>query len=365
MKTAPPTGSERGLLPAAFAPLVDAIDSAVKSSLSQDPFQRDAAFVSLLLPVAQAINTYFSTEIRGWENIPKHGPVLIVGNHSGGAETSDAAPLLARWVADRGAKAPIYFLGYDLLFTYPVIGPLLRKLGLLPASQSTARMALRRAAAVAVFPGGDYEVFRPWSERNRIDFGGRTGFIELALSMRVPVVPMTTHGAHQSTLVLTRGRRIAQMVGLHRLNIKVFPFIWNIPLGLTPAFVPSVQLPAKVTVQFGKPLNWSRYDRRQAKDPAVLRACSDEITSVMQSTLDALAKERPYPVLSRLNELRPSYILRRALGGSNSTGATGAGAAGGGGPTAPTRSRRAPRLRARPGSARRNRSHQKRPRDEQ
>ena len=279
----------------AFAPLVDAIDSAIKSGLTQDPFQRDPAFVSRMLPVVNAVNVYFGTEIRGWENLPKRGPVLIVGNHSGGAETSDAAPLLARWVQDRGAAAPIYFLGYDLLFTYPVVAPLLRKLGLLPASQATARQALRRHAAVVVFPGGDYEAFRPWSERNKIDFGGRTGFIEVALSMGVPVVPMTTHGAHQSTIVLTRGRRIAQLTGLNRLHIKVFPFIWNIPLGLTPAFIPSAQLPAKVTVEFGEPLDWSRYDRREAKDPAVLEACYQEITATMQDALDALAKERPYP----------------------------------------------------------------------
>lgn len=310
----------RGRPPTAFAPLVAAIDSAIKSELTQDPFQRDPAFVSRMLPLVNAVNYYFGTEIRGWENVPQRGPVLIVGNHSGGAETSDAAPLLARWVEDRGAAAPIYFLGYDLLFTYPVVAPLLRKLGLLPASQATARQALQRRAAVVVFPGGDHEVFRPWSERNTIDFGGRTGFIELAISLGVPVVPMTTHGAHQSTIVLTRGRRIAQLAGLNRLHIKVFPFIWNIPLGLTPAFIPSAQLPAKVTVQFGKPLDWSHYGRRKAKNVAVLDACYQEITAAMQDTLDALAKERPYPILTRLNELLPGDILRRIVG-ANSDGA--------------------------------------------
>ena len=43
---------------------------------------------------------------------------------------------------------------------------------------------------VVVFPGGDYEVFRPWTERNQIEFGGRKGFIVLALSAGVPVVPI-------------------------------------------------------------------------------------------------------------------------------------------------------------------------------
>jgi hypothetical protein len=98
------------------------------------------------------------------------------------------------------------------------------------------------------------------------------------------------------------------------LHIKVFPFIWNIPLGLTPAFVPSIQLPAKVTVQFGKPLDWSRYGPEKAKDPKVVRPCYDEITGVMQRALDALANERPHPILTRVSELLPSRILVSLLG---------------------------------------------------
>ena len=307
--------SPPGELATLLRPLVDTIDATVKEQLSEDPFQRDPKVVELMLPLIRAINRYFSTEIRGWENVPKDGAVLIVGNHSGGAQTTDVAPLLGRWIEDRGLEAPLYMLGYDLLFAYPMVGPLWRKLGLLRANRAIAKAALKRGAATVVFPGGDHEVFRPWSERNKIDFGEHTGFIELALAARVPVVPMTIHGAHQSTIVLTRGRTIAGWMGLERLHIKVFPLIWNIPLGVTPAFVPSLQLPAKVTVQFGKPLDWSRYRPEKAMDPGVVRKCYAEITGVMQKTLDAVAQERPYPVLSRLNELRPAQILRRLLRG--------------------------------------------------
>jgi 1-acyl-sn-glycerol-3-phosphate acyltransferase len=310
----------RGPLATVVSMAIGAIDARMQAQITQQPFQRDPEFVRRMLPLVRAINLYFGTEIRGWANLCTDRAVLVVGNHSGGAETSDVAPLLARWVDEMGPERPLYMLGYDLLFAYPIVAPLLRRLGLVPASQVNARRALKKGAAVAVFPGGDYEVFRPWSERNKIEFGGRTGFIELAISLGVPVVPMTIHGAHQSTIVLTRGREIAHAAGLERLHIKVFPFIWNIPLGLTPAFVPSVQLPAKVTVQFGEPLGWSRYGRRRARDPAVLRACYREITGVMQETLDALARERPYPVLTRLNELRPSRLLGQLLRGGSVAG---------------------------------------------
>jgi len=296
-----------------FEPLVQSLGDAIQNGLTEDPFQRDPVFVRRLLPLVKSFNLYFGTEIRGWKNVPRKGPFLIVGNHSGGAETSDIAPLLAKWVEDRGPEAPLYSLGYDLIFSYPVVGPWLRKLGVLPANHRNAREALARGAAVVVFPGGDYEVFRPWSHRNKIEFGGHKGFVQLALATGVRVVPMTIHGAHQSTIVVTRGRRLARATGLTRLHIKVFPFVWSIPFGLAPAFVPSLQLPAKVTVEFGKPLDWSHYGYKAAHNPRIVQKCYDQITGIMQRTLNALAKERPHPILMRLDELRPSHIMRKLV----------------------------------------------------
>jgi len=259
----------------------------------------------------RAYREYFHVEVFGVEHVPASGRGMLVGNHSGGAETNDFGFLLCEWVRRRGPEAPLYGLAYDLLFGTRVIGPALLRLGVIPASPANARKALARRAAVAVFPGGDYEVFRPWSERNRIDFGGHTGFIKVAIAARVPVVPMTIHGAHQSTFVLTRGQRLAHAAGIDRLHVNVFPFIWGIPFGPTPAFVPSVQLPSKVTIQFGTPLDWSRFTPRQARNPAVLRQCYDEITARMQATLDRLTRERPHPVLERLRELTRPEAPRR------------------------------------------------------
>ena len=126
------------------------------------------------------------------------------------------------------------------------------------------------------------------------------GWRAVAVARRVPVVPMTIHGTHESTFVLTRGRRIARLTGLDRLHVKVFPLIFGFPFGITPAFVPTLQLPAKITVEIGDPLDWRRFEPSQAADPIVLGACYDEISAVMQETLDRLVAEHPYPVLTRL-----------------------------------------------------------------
>jgi len=307
------TDAERGLLETLLSPLLDAIAPAIERERDTEPFQRDPQTVRAIRPLIKAIDCYFDAELRGWDNLPPDGPFLLVANHSGGAVPVDLWPFFDRWVEEHGSEAPLYVLTYDLDFTYPVIGPRLRRLGMVPASRDNAQRAFDMGAPVVVFPGGDYEVFRPWRERNRINFGGRTGFVTLALTCGVPVVPMTIHGAHESTFVLTRGRRLARWSGLNRIHIKVFPFIWSIPLGLVPAFVPSVQLPAKITAQIGEPIDWSDCGPEAANDPEVVAKCYEQVAGTMQSTLDALTAEDPYPILTRLGQLRPDRVVSRAL----------------------------------------------------
>ena len=327
-----------GAAPDLLASFVARLGTLVRSGTHRRPVQRDAAFIKQMYPLMKLSNLYHGVEFRGWRNVPRERACLIVGNHSGGAGTNDFGFLLCGWVERRGAEAPLYCLAYDLLFGTPIIGSALTRVGGVPASHANARKALAKEAALAVFPGGDHEVFRPWGERDHIDFGGHTGFVRLAISAGVPVVPMTIHGAHQSTFVLTRGRRLARSTGIDRLHINVFPFIWSIPFGPVPAFVPSVQLPSKITIHFGRPLDWSGFTARQARDPEVLRRCYDEITARMQATLDRLALERPHPVLDRLRELTlaDAWHELEALSGRRATSS--------GGSRSTTRPRRQPLL---------------------
>lgn len=288
-------------------PLLDVMEQELHEEFELDPFGRDPEACAAQWPMLNAICSYFSAEVRGWENVPKGEPILFVGNHSGGALTFDAVPLMLKWMQMRGCEDPIYGLAHNFFFTQPELGGYMRSLGTLPASHENAAAALDKGAAVMVFPGGDYEVFRPWTERNKIRFGNRMGFVELAISKGVRVVPMTIHGAHESTFVLTRGHAFAERIGLERLRIKTFPIIWNLPFGPLPAFLPSMPLPCKMTVQLGEPLDWSTHPPEAADDHDVVQACYDEITGRMQRTLDALSAERPYPLLSRFLEGVPGW----------------------------------------------------------
>jgi 1-acyl-sn-glycerol-3-phosphate acyltransferase len=264
----------------------------------------------------ELLASYFDAEVRGFDLLPERGPMLLVGNHSGATLTPDTSALIAAWYRERGLDSPLYGLAFDAMFGVPGVGTLMRKIGQLPASMANAAAALERGGAVLVYPGGEHEVFRPWTDRNRIDFDGRKGFVRLALKTQVPVVPVVGHGGHESTIILTRGTRLAELCRLDRLRVTTFPLLLQVPWGLSPAGWPSVPLPAKIVLQLHEPLDWSGYGTDAADDPHVVDQCYDEITELMQDTLSELARERPYPLASRVASLvtrRVSSAWARAL----------------------------------------------------
>jgi 1-acyl-sn-glycerol-3-phosphate acyltransferase len=267
--------------------------------LAQEAEQYDPAFMGRILPWMERFSRYFAAEVRGLEGLPE-GPLLLVGNHSGGALTPDTSALYVAWYRARGLSDPLMGLAFDAMFGIPRVRELMRKIGQMPASMGNAEKALRGGKSVLVYPGGSYEVFRPYGDRNRIVFNGRKGFIRLALRTGVPVVPVVGHGGHETTVVLTRGERIAKMVGADLVRADVWPIVVQLPWGVSTPALPGVPLPAKITVQACQPLDWSKYGPEAADDEDVLEQCYQEITGVMQSTLDQLARENPKPLLSRL-----------------------------------------------------------------
>lgn len=281
--------------------LVEAWGAKMAVELEQEAFQRDPAFIERLLPLMELFVSYFDAEVRGLARVPAKSPVLMVGNHSGGTLTPDTSALIAAWYRARGADDPLLLLALDALFAIPKFNTLCRKLGLIPASEGNADRALADGLSLLVYPGGAREAFRPYRERNRIDFAGRKGFVKLALRTGVTVVPVVGQGAHDSLYVLSRGDQIAAQMGMDRMRLGIMPVLVQAPWGLSTPMFPGIPLPAKIIVEVCPPLDWSAYGPDDARDPGVLQRCYDEITDVMQATLTRLAEENPYPLLSRFS----------------------------------------------------------------
>ena len=261
--------------------------------------ERDPEFVRKLLPQMRRFARWFAADVRGFDRVPP-GQVLLVGNHSGGVMTPDTTALYVAWYDQRGFDDQLVGLGFDAAFALPGIGPILRRLGLIPASHGNADRAIERGHSVLVYPGGAHEAFRPWADRNTIDFGGHKGFVRLALRHGIPVVPVVGHGGHETLMVLTRGDGLGRHLGGAHLRVDIVPVVLHAPWGITLPILPSLPLPAKITVEVLEPMAWGELGPGAADDPAVVDRCYAEITSRMQTTLDQLAAETPRPLRTRL-----------------------------------------------------------------
>lgn len=121
--------------------------------------------------------------------VPASGGVLIASTHASHADSMALGAALRR---------PVYFLGDERLARWPVLGPWLPKLGMVPVKRGTAdvdalaalQALLESGAAVVVYPEGsrsrDGRVYRP-----------RSGVARLAAATGVPVVPAAVNGTYE------------------------------------------------------------------------------------------------------------------------------------------------------------------------
>jgi 1-acyl-sn-glycerol-3-phosphate acyltransferase len=267
----------------------------LQSRLTADLDDRDPDFIRENLSLTWLLATiWFRGEVRNMERIPEEGPVLLVGNHSGGNITPDTIVFTLAFNTYFGVERSFYQLAHNLVLTSPV-GPFLRKFGTVAASHENARKALECDAAVLVYPGGDWEVNRPTWEANRVDFAGRKGFIKLALDAGVPIVPIVSVGGQETAIFLSHGDRLARALRLDKLlRLKTLPVNLSLPWGVNVGdFLGHLPLPAKITVQVMDPIDLRE---RYGQEPDTGRIY-DDITSLMQDQLTELAAERRLPVV--------------------------------------------------------------------
>jgi 1-acyl-sn-glycerol-3-phosphate acyltransferase len=271
--------------------------SAVRSNGRQDAFDlRDPAYIERTLPALRLMsNLYFRASVTGLENIPADGPVLLVGNHSGGTLIADTFVFAQSFYDRFGADRRFHQLAHDLVFKFVGMRTLIQRYGTVPASPGNMKTALDRGSALLVYPGGDEETYRPSWESDQINLAHRTGFIRLALEHGVPIVPVVAIGGQETALFLGRGRRVAQWLRLDRtLRLKVLPPVLGPPAGLTILDLPiRFPLPAKISIEVLEPIDLRA---RLGSSPDIGEGYR-LVTSVMQETLTRLGDERTLPVI--------------------------------------------------------------------
>ncbi|GAB2643937.1 lysophospholipid acyltransferase family protein [Gordonia jinhuaensis] len=190
--------------------------------------------------VGPLIRVYNRPKVEGLENIPADGPVILAGNH-----LSIADWLFAPLVVDRR----ITYLAKSDYFTSPGVRGALQKFfysktGQVPIDRSgadaaensliTAKRLLNEGKLVGLYPEGTR------SPDGRL-YKGKTGVARVALDTGVPVIPVG-------------------MIGTNEVS-PPGPFRWR---------------HRNVTVKFGKPIDFSRYEGMSG-NRFIERAVTDEI----------------------------------------------------------------------------------------
>lgn len=242
--------------------------------------------------VGPIVTRYFRADVQDLANVPAVGGALIVSNHSGGVLTPDVLIFAPAFYKTFDYDRPLHILAHYGVLMGPW-GSALSQAGAIEATPENAAAALRSDAVVLVFPGGDYDAFRPSESANVIDFEGRTGYVRTAIQAGVPIVPMVSIGGQETQWFLARGDGLARRLGLHRVRFKALPLTFGLPFGLTTVLPANIPLPSKIVMRALAPIDVTE---QFGEDPDI-----DEVDAhvrmVMQRALDDLARKRRFPIL--------------------------------------------------------------------
>ncbi|GAA2695909.1 MULTISPECIES: lysophospholipid acyltransferase family protein [Nonomuraea] len=191
--------------------------------------------------LAPFLHLVFRPWAEGLDNVPRHGPVILAGNHLSFADHFFGALHLPRKVISLGKSD--YFTGRGLkgFFTrlfFSGVGtvPIDRSGGKASeAALRTGKRILAEGNVLGIYPEGTR------SPDGRL-YKGKTGVARLALESRAPVIPWAMVNTFE---MMPPGRPLPKF-------------------GIRPG------------VRFGKPLDFSRYYGME-DDRLVLRAVTDEI----------------------------------------------------------------------------------------
>ena len=259
--------------------------------------KRDPDLIRRSFPrVAWIVDKYFRTEIQGAENLSDEA-CLMTATHNGGMATPDAYALAVAFWRRFGLEQPAFGLMHKAAFAMPLMGNFLVRMGAVHATRENARTVLRSNFPVMLCPGGDMDALKPYRDRHKITFGNRMGFIRMAISEQVPIIPVVSVGAHETVFVLNSGRRTARYSGFSKLfRIKAVPLTFGFPFGLTPASLGCIPLPSKITLRILPRIELAERPEA-AHDPVVVKRCFDHVVQTMQAAVDDLASKRKWPVL--------------------------------------------------------------------
>jgi len=247
------------------------------------------------------LKKYYRAKFIGLENIPEKS-FLAVGNHVGMYFIPEAFLWVGKYHTLNN-KPPMQVLVHKIFHDIASKIHLPEdQFGILEATPENAIESLQSGNALTVFPGGDLDNTKPFKDRNKIDFFGHRGYIQLALKAGVPILPVVGIGGGETVFVLSSGEKIARKSGLSRLfKLHSWPVYLSFPFGLHIGHGPrlSLPLPSQITLSILPPVSLKDYSIEDADNPEVLEKINHEIVAKMQEEMNRLNEGR-IPIIGKI-----------------------------------------------------------------
>ncbi len=254
--------------------------------LGKDP-EKIEFFASLIEKIAVP---YHQAEVRGINRVSKD-PVLFVGNHNGALNSIDSFIFLTNIYRTLGISALPYSLTHKIILQLPFINETIMPMGCVLANQENGLKLLSSGNNVLVYPGGDFEGFRPFRDKGKIVFAGRKGYIRLALKAGVPIVPVVASGAHSVYIILDDLKWLAKHFP-DFMRMKIWPLTLSIPWGITIGPIFYIAYPSKIIIEVLEPIYFENTGKKEAEDEEWVSQCAELVEAKMQSVLSRLDIER-------------------------------------------------------------------------
>jgi hypothetical protein len=200
---------------------------------------------------------------------------LLVGYH--GRPIAHDLCMLMALLEERDGRSfhPIIHGAFD---AHPWLRAFIEGVSFLRGDDQEVARAFARGARVVVTPGGTLEGCRSHRERYQVRWGGRLGYLKLAIRHRVPIVPCAGAGVDDTYLGLNDGHAWGRRA---RLPFGLPLWLGLGPLGLWPLSPP---WPVQIRTFVGEPLR--AHLGADPTDRAALLVHDEAVRCAVQALLD-------------------------------------------------------------------------------
>ncbi len=179
-------------------------------------------------PFAALYRHYLKVTVEGYEQVPRRGRALLIGNHSGGIG-ADAAMVMTSMILHDANPRLAHGMAEYFFNKWPFVSKLMSRVGHLTGIPEHAERLLSAERLVVAFPEGARGTGKLYRDRYKLERFG-TGFMRLSLKMRAPIVPFAFIGGEEAFPTLFHVKWLARMLGAPYVPVAPQLVLWPLPV---------------------------------------------------------------------------------------------------------------------------------------